>query len=79
MESKVYISAGSNVGNKMAFLTKACEMLNDHGMIKLVNVSSIYETLPYGNSNQGNFINLVLSLHSSLQPKELFHYLKQIY
>ena len=78
MESKVFISAGSNVGNKMAFLAEACERLNEHSMIKLDNVSSIYETLPYGNSNQGNFVNLVLSIRTSMRPKELLVYLKQI-
>ena len=78
MESKVYLSLGSNVGNKMAYVSEACQKLNEHGMIKIDNASSIYETLPYGNSDQGNFINLVLSINTSLRPKELFVYLKQV-
>jgi 2-amino-4-hydroxy-6-hydroxymethyldihydropteridine diphosphokinase len=78
MESKVYISAGSNVGDRYAFLAKAVENLKQHDMIKLDRISSFYETLPYGNFNQNNFINLVLSLRTTLVPKELFDYLKII-
>ena len=54
----VYLSLGSNVGNRSTQLTNAIQLLNDFGEVK--NESSVYETAAWGNTNQPAFLNLVL-------------------
>ena len=56
--NQVYLSLGSNVGNRSAQLNKAIELLNKLGEVK--TISSVYETAAWGNTNQPSFLNLVL-------------------
>ena len=38
----------------------------------------MYETKPFGNVNQGNFLNAVISINTEYWLKELFYLLKRI-
>ena len=68
---KVYLSLGSNIGDKFAYLKKAIENLKQHEKIEITKYSSLYETAPVGYLNQDNFINQVIELSTSLLPYEL--------
>ena len=65
---EVYISLGSNVGNRVENLTYALHRLESTPGIRLINVSSLYETLPWGETEQRNFLNAVAVLRTSLEP-----------
>ena len=43
-----------------------------------MNVSSIYESKPLGNLNQGNYFNCVLKIETNFSPADLFKFLKKI-
>src|SRR4030043_2350310 len=45
-EVDVYMSLGSNIGNKESNLRKAVELINRNPNINIIKVSSIYETEP---------------------------------
>ncbi|MBI3858969.1 MAG: 2-amino-4-hydroxy-6-hydroxymethyldihydropteridine diphosphokinase [Thaumarchaeota archaeon] len=72
----VFIGLGSNVGDREGNLRKAIELLNEK--MKLVKVSSMYETEPMYLKNQAWFVNCVAKLETDLTPKELLVYLEDI-
>ncbi|MGA9364995.1 MAG: 2-amino-4-hydroxy-6-hydroxymethyldihydropteridine diphosphokinase [Bacteroidota bacterium] len=74
----VYLGLGSNVGDRLAFLSEAVRRLNALPGTAVLQVSSIYETEPVGFKDQGDFLNLVLELESSLEPMELLNETKHI-
>ena len=45
---------------------------------KLKHASSIYESSPYGEIEQGEFFNAVIKIKTYLEPKDLFHFLKSV-
>ena len=67
---KVIIAIGTNLGDKKENIKKAIEKIQEN-KIKVVKVSSIYETAPYGYTNQPAFLNCVLLGETALSPEEL--------
>jgi 2-amino-4-hydroxy-6-hydroxymethyldihydropteridine diphosphokinase len=65
----VYISLGSNVGDRAANLRAAVERLGEIGSIKAKSGS--YETEPVELRDQPWFLNSVIALETSLSPVEL--------
>lgn len=65
---KVYLSLGSNMGDKMAHLNKAIDLLSHHEAISNLKVSSFYETAPVGYLDQDTFVNIAIELSTSLEP-----------
>lgn len=66
----IYLSLGSNLGNKEKNLQQAVErMLNIPG-VRLLKKSSLYRTDPVGFKEQDWFLNAVLKLESDLSPLE---------
>jgi 2-amino-4-hydroxy-6-hydroxymethyldihydropteridine diphosphokinase len=63
---RVFLSLGSNVGDRVAHLAQAVESLPD-----VVAVSPTYETDPVGGPEQGPFLNLVAELSTSIEPRDL--------
>ena len=41
-------------------------------------ISSLYESKPFGNTDQENFVNLVILVKTFFEPTALFNFLKQI-
>lgn len=68
--SKVYLSLGSNIGNRKDNILKAYELLSEMG-IKIINISSFYETDPVGYENQDAFVNSVIEIETEESPYEL--------
>ncbi len=67
MEKIVYLSLGSNVGDREANLRTAIEKLADLG--KVVATSSFYETEPVDFTAQPWFLNCAVALRTHLMPK----------
>ncbi|MCX7940375.1 MAG: 2-amino-4-hydroxy-6-hydroxymethyldihydropteridine diphosphokinase [Endomicrobia bacterium] len=72
----VYLSLGSNLGNKYQNIKKAIYFLKL--VTKIVDVSSIYLTSPQENKNQPWFYNCVLKISTDLSPKKLLEVVKSI-
>ncbi|MBL7124404.1 MAG: dihydroneopterin aldolase, partial [Actinobacteria bacterium] len=59
-EVDVYMSLGSNIGNRENNLRKAVSLIGSNPSINIVKVSSIYETEPMYLKDQNSFYNIVL-------------------
>jgi len=68
--NKFYLLLGGNMGDILQNLYQASELLNNEcGTI--VQQSSVYETAPWGNTDQQNFLNQAILLVTSLNAVEL--------
>jgi 2-amino-4-hydroxy-6-hydroxymethyldihydropteridine diphosphokinase len=65
----VYLSLGSNVGNRAANLNAAIERLRSLGTVE--EVSSFYETEPVEFTAQPWFLNCAVKLDTEKMPKQL--------
>ena len=67
MEKAVYLSLGSNIGDREANLRTAIEKLSELG--EVTAVSSLYETEPVEFTAQPWFLNCAVALRTELMPK----------
>jgi len=74
----VFIGVGTNEGNKVSNLKNAVKEIDELERCKIEKISSVYETLPFGNPDQQNFLNAALKLKTKLHYSELFVLLKGI-
>ncbi len=73
----VYLGLGSNVGDSEALLQSAIDRLNGRDL-KLLRVSSLYETEPIGLREQRWFLNLVAEFQTELFPKQLLQRIEKV-
>jgi 2-amino-4-hydroxy-6-hydroxymethyldihydropteridine diphosphokinase len=66
----VYLSLGSNIGDREGHLRSALEQLNAVG-VRVLRVSPVYETEPVDVTGQGWFLNLVVEAGTDLFPLQL--------
>jgi len=78
MRTRVFISVGSNTGDKPLNCRKAFERLLSNPAIAVVKKSPFYETLPWGYKDQPSFVNAVVEIATNLTPDELLEHLKTI-
>lgn len=69
MKKSVYLSLGSNVGDRKANLDAAIEGLRRLGTVSAV--SSYYETEPVESRQQPWFLNCAVKLETELMPRQL--------
>jgi 2-amino-4-hydroxy-6-hydroxymethyldihydropteridine diphosphokinase len=74
--NKAVIALGSNVGDRLLFLKKAVDYIKLLGDVSAI--SPLYDTSPYGFTEQPNFFNAVLLLDTSLSAVDLLNHLKKI-
>lgn len=74
--SNVYLSLGSNIGDRKKFLLNAIDALK--AGVGVSDVSSFYETEPWGNERQSNFINACVKVETDLSPPKLLRFIKSI-
>ncbi|NOX37409.1 MAG: 2-amino-4-hydroxy-6-hydroxymethyldihydropteridine diphosphokinase [Calditrichaeota bacterium] len=72
----VFLALGSNIEPREDYLRRAVDQLNQLGMVK--KLAPIYETTPYGKTDQPLFLNTALILDTALVPTALLHQLKQL-
>jgi 2-amino-4-hydroxy-6-hydroxymethyldihydropteridine diphosphokinase len=77
MPSTVYLSLGSNIGNRAANLHAAIAALGKAG-VRVSKVSSFYETEPVDYKEQPWFLNCVLEAEADLPPSGLLRALRGI-
>jgi len=74
---KYFFSLGSNVGDKEKNIRDACFLLEE-AHIKVLRLSSIYETQPVDYSSQPWFLNQMLEVSTRLFPDDLLDVVKKI-
>jgi len=73
----VYLSMGSNLGNRMGHLGRALSELNRRGL-EILRCSSVYETEPVGFRDQPDFLNLACRGQTGLDPFALLDLCKGV-
>jgi 2-amino-4-hydroxy-6-hydroxymethyldihydropteridine diphosphokinase len=69
MSNMVYLSLGSNMGDRESNLRAAIARLQTEG--RVVSVSSFYETEPVEFTNQGWFLNCAVALETTETPEQV--------
>lgn len=73
----MWLALGSNLGDRAGYLEAARQALPGSG-VTLVHASRVDETEPVGVKEQPSFLNQVLEVETSLEPRPLLDALKQI-
>lgn len=66
-----YLGLGSNLGNRRENLDSAVRRLDEQNEISVTNRSSLYETEPYGKTDQPDFINMCIEIETRISPLDL--------
>ena len=75
--TRVWLALGSNLGDRAGYLQAARAALPEAG-ITVVRASRVDETEPVGIREQPQFLNQVLEVETSLEPRPLLDALKGI-
>jgi len=75
---RVYLSLGSNLGDRLANLEAALKQLSAHERIQWMARSGCYETSPVGSLDQPVFLNMAAEIETDLEPLELLNVAKEI-
>ena len=67
----VYLSLGSNKGDRIGYVQQAASLLGADERITIVRSSAFYETEPWNISTNTWFVNAVIEVKTSYTPKEL--------
>ncbi len=73
--AKIYIALGTNLGDRLANLRDAIDVLAPD--VRVLHKSTIYETPPWGYTDQPAFLNMVVEAETGLHPRALLGYLKK--
>lgn len=74
---RVYLSLGSNLGDRVGQIRKALEMLSPAG-VRVRCVSSFYKTEPVEFRAQPWFVNCVAEVRTDLRPVQLLNEVKSV-
>lgn len=72
----IILSLGSNLGDRKRNLESILNLLPPE--VSVLRASSIYQTAPWGYTDQPDFLNQVLLAETALDPFDLLAYLKGI-
>jgi len=76
-EGGIYVALGSNMGERLKNIQRACRLMESSGM-RLLRTSPVYVTKPYGFTEQPDFLNCVVEIETELTPFQLLEDLLNI-
>ena len=76
MDHIIYLALGSNVDDRLANLKQAIASLSPQMEVKAK--SRVYETPPWGYTDQSMFLNQVLMAKTYLEPEPLLRHIKRL-
>lgn len=76
--NRVYLGLGSNVGDKVGNIKNTINEFVSNKKLYDFKSSSLYETKPYGEIDQDNFINCAVTFLTENNITELFYYVKEL-
>jgi len=77
MDSITYLMLGGNVGDRLDYLHRSIELLR-HNVGRVIAMSAVYESEPWGFEDTRWFLNQVVVLETSLHPFALLESIQQI-
>lgn len=75
---EAYLGIGSNLGHRKQNIHKALDYLREIKGLKVLKVSSLYESEAVGGPPQGKFLNGAIKIKTKLPPLKLLKELKNI-
>ena len=78
MKNKVYLSLGSNIGNRQEYIERAVELIGKTEGIKILKKSGLYETSPVGYVEQDLFLNAVIKIETDFSEREILKIINKI-
>ena len=76
MNHTIFLSLGSNLGDREANLSAALQGLDP--AVRILERSAVYETPPWGYQQQPVFLNQVVKAETDLSPMDLLHTIKAL-
>lgn len=74
----VYLSLGSNKGDRIGYVQQATSLLGACENISIIRTSAFYETEPWNMNSETWFVNAVVEIKTKLSPRELLDACKRI-
>ncbi|OUO93979.1 2-amino-4-hydroxy-6-hydroxymethyldihydropteridine diphosphokinase [Cloacibacillus sp. An23] len=74
-DKRIFLAFGSNLGNRLEHLKAALKYLEEHG-VRIESKSRVWETAPWGETDQPAFLNMCASARTDLDPFALLRLLK---
>lgn len=71
MTETAFLGLGSNLGDRLATLQRAVDLLGAEPGVTLTGCSRVWETAPVGGPPQPDFLNVVVRVETDLAPREL--------
>lgn len=75
---KVYVGLGANVGDREASLRAALSAVGKRPEFRVLGVSGVYESAPFGYRDQPDFLNAAAELETEVSPREVLDTLLEI-
>ena len=75
--AEVYVSLGTNLGDKDNNLRTAVRLMQER-IGKVISLSSFYETAPWGFQSEHSFLNAAACIETRLSPEQLLLVTQQI-
>ena len=72
----IFLSLGTNIGDKNKNLSDAINFLSEFG--KIIGISSVYKTVPVLYEDQDDFLNIVIEFEYQETAQSLLHIIKNI-
>jgi len=75
--SRVIAGLGSNLGDRFSALARALELIREEAG-ELIAISSVWESEPWGFDADDQFLNMVVVLDTTKQPRQLMQLFRSI-
>lgn len=75
---RAYVALGSNMGDKLKYLEDAVKAIENDVNCKLLKISDIIVTEPYGPVEQDDFLNGCMMIDTLYTPQELLRFLQKL-
>ncbi len=73
-----FLGLGSNLGDRLATLQRAVDLLAEEPGINVQRTSRVWETDPVGGPEQPDFLNVVAEIDTALEPHDLLEAVNRI-
>ncbi|MBC7566983.1 MAG: 2-amino-4-hydroxy-6-hydroxymethyldihydropteridine diphosphokinase [Pedobacter sp.] len=70
--NKVYLLLGSNMGARLQLINEAIKNINSK-IGEIEERSSVYETAPWGKTDQAGFLNIAIAINTLFTPLEVLN------
>ncbi|GAB6100203.1 2-amino-4-hydroxy-6-hydroxymethyldihydropteridine diphosphokinase [Halanaerocella petrolearia] len=74
----VYLGLGTNKGDREENLNQAIKSIEKFPQTELIGLSKIYETEPWGYTDQQDFLNMCLQIETELTPYDLLDWCQEV-